>query len=500
LRVKGYNGLHGADITHYTLLNLTVDDRIQSFTPFLITRLGTRTVILGRSWLAENRILLNCAQRKLYWPPDLPPMFSYAKNTEVLLRSSDCTTVNRYHQYDAARRDRKLDEYWSKQPERPLRTTSTLSANLIILCRPASPVRRPSEADYKPQTPVNSCELLSTPATSSIATFKKDTDAALRRMEKDLKSSLPPTPPTPKRRPKPLWQPKATRTPAAIEIRPISGTALNFICKNYADYELFSVTMQEVDSLLDQKREQKQGRDDLNSLIAQLLASTDRKAAIYSILNLEAAEPPVPDKYKDYAHVFSKAESNILPPHRLYDHKIQLEADGASSLCYSPLYKISAKELETVKEYLTDNLAKGFIEPSQVPFAAPVLFVKKPNGSLRFCIDFCALNALTRKDRYPLPLIDETLARIASAKVFTKLDIRQVFHWIRMDPDSEEYTTFRTRYGAYKCKVMPFGLTNGPATYQRYMNDVLFDYLDVFCTAYLDDILIYSDNELEYTA
>jgi hypothetical protein len=149
---------------------------------------------------------------------------------------------------------------------------------------------------------------------------------------------------------------------------------------------------------------------------------------------------------------------------------------------------------------LTDNLAKGFIEPSQAPFAAPVLFVKKPNGSLRFCIDFRTLNTLTHKDRYLLLLIDETLARISNTKVFTKLDIRQAFHRIRMDPASEEYTIFRTRYGAYKCKVMPFGLTNKPATYQRYMNDVLFDYLDIFCTAYLDDILIYSDNELEYTA
>jgi hypothetical protein len=111
LRVKGYNGLNGADITHYILLNLTVDDRIQSFTLFLITRLGTCTVILGRSWLAENRILLNCVQRKLYWPPDLPPTFSYAKNTEVLLRSSDRIIVDRYHQYDTMYRDRKLDKY-----------------------------------------------------------------------------------------------------------------------------------------------------------------------------------------------------------------------------------------------------------------------------------------------------------------------------------------------------------------------------------------------------
>jgi len=122
--------------------------------------------------------------------------------------------------------------------------------------------------------------------------------------------------------------------------------------------------------------------------------------------------------------------------------------------------------------------------------------VKKPSGGLRFYIDYRRLNALTRKDRYPLPLINETLARLGRARIFTKFDIQQAFHRIRMHPDSEDLTTFRTRYGAYKCKVLPFGLTNGPATYQRYMNDILFDYLDDFCTAYLNDILIYSKNEL----
>jgi hypothetical protein len=109
------------------------------------------------------------------------------------------------------------------------------------------------------------------------------------------------------------------------------------------------------------------------------------------------------------------------------------------------------------------------------------------------------LNVLTRKDRYPLPLIDKTLMRLAKAKVFTKLDICQAFYCICIDPASEEYTTFRICYGAYKYKVMPFGLTNSSATYQHYMNNILFNYLDVFCTAYLDDILIYSENELKYT-
>jgi hypothetical protein len=136
---------------------------------------------------------------------------------------------------------------------------------------------------------------------------------------------------------------------------------------------------------------------------------------------------------------------------------------------------MSAEELEIVKKYLVENLDKGFIEPSHA-YAAPILFVKKADGSLRFYIDFRKLNLLTKKDRYPLPLIDETLARIERAKLFTKLDIRQAFHRIRMHPDSEELTTFRTRFiRAYRCKVLPFGLTNGPATYQRYINDVLLE-------------------------
>jgi hypothetical protein len=207
----------------------------------------------------------------------------------------------------------------------------------------------------------------------------------------------------------------------------------------------------------------------------------------------------LPKEYQEFADVFSKEASNQLPPYRTHDHKIQLKnADSLNDIGYSLLYHYSAVKLKEVKRYITENLDKGFIDTSQAPFASPILFVKKKDGSLRFCIDYRKLNNLTCKDRYLLPLISETLARIARAKIFTKLDIRQAFHCIRMSPESEELTTFRMRYGAYKCKVLPFGLTNGPATYQWYMNDILFDYLDVFCTAYLDDILIYSEDLLEH--
>ncbi len=106
-----------------------------------------------------------------------------------------------------------------------------------------------------------------------------------------------------------------------------------------------------------------------------------------------------------------KTESNKLAPHCLYDYQIELEKDASTSdLKFYLLYRILSKELEVVKKYLVKNLDKGFIESSQAPFAAPVLFTKKPDRSLRFYIDFKKLNLLTKKDRYPLPLIDKTLA------------------------------------------------------------------------------------------
>jgi hypothetical protein len=149
-----------------------------------------------------------------------------------------------------------------------------------------------------------------------------------------------------------------------------------------------------------------------------------------------------------------------------------------------------------MRDYLFANLAKGFIVSSQALFASLVLFARKSNGLLRFCVNYYKLNALTKKNRYPLLLIDKTLARLNRAKVFTKLDIRQVFYRIRISLESKELIVFRTCYGLFEYRVLPFGLTNSPATFQSYINNALQDLLDVTCTAYLDDILIYSEDEL----
>ncbi|KAI0997949.1 hypothetical protein K3495_g10242 [Podosphaera aphanis] len=156
---------------------------------------------------------------------------------------------------------------------------------------------------------------------------------------------------------------------------------------------------------------------------------------------------------------------------------------------------MSRDELLILRKILTELLDKNYIRASSSPAGAPVLFVRKPGGGLRFCVDYRALNATSRADRYPLPLIKETLAKLSKAKWFTKLDVRSAFHKLGIKGD-EWKTAFRTRFGLFKWMVMPFGLDGAPASFQRYINETLREYLDDFCSAYVDDVLIYTEGNL----
>ena len=146
---------------------------------------------------------------------------------------------------------------------------------------------------------------------------------------------------------------------------------------------------------------------------------------------------------------------------------------------------MSSQKLDVVKRYLDSHLAKGFIQASSAPYSSPVLFVKKPGGGIRFCVDYRRLNAITKKDRYPIPLIEETLAQLEGAKYFTKIDIHQAFYRIKMSKDSKELTTFLIRFGTFKYLVMPFGLCNRLASWQHLINNILFDFLYRFIQTYL---------------
>ena len=133
---------------------------------------------------------------------------------------------------------------------------------------------------------------------------------------------------------------------------------------------------------------------------------------------------------------------------------------------------MSQNELKAPKEWIEDILAKEFIRPSSSPAASPMLFVKKKEGSLRPCLDYRGLNKGTIKDRYPLPLIDETLTRIAKAQIVPKIDIRDTYNRIRIKEGDKWKTALHTRYSLFEFLVMPFGLTNAPATFQRYVNEL----------------------------
>ena len=165
---------------------------------------------------------------------------------------------------------------------------------------------------------------------------------------------------------------------------------------------------------------------------------------------------------------------------------------------WSPLYSMSADELKVLKAYIEKMVDKNFIRASSSSAASPVLFAKKPGSGLRFCVDYRALNAITVKNQYPLPLIKETLERVCKAKIFSKIDIIAAFNKLRIKEGEEWKTAFRTRYGLYEYLVMPFRLANGFSSFQNYINDVLHGMLNIFCTAYINDILIYSNSKKEH--
>ncbi len=154
-------------------------------------------------------------------------------------------------------------------------------------------------------------------------------------------------------------------------------------------------------------------------------------------------------------------------------------------------------ELETLKAYIENNLASGFIRPSKSPAGAPIFFDKKPDNGLRLCVDYRGLNNLTIKNWYPLPLVEESLDRLGWARCFTQLDLTNAYHQIRIWEGDEWKTAFRTHYGYFEYQVMPFGLTNALTTFQGYINKILTEKLHVFVIVYLDDILIYTKNKGE---
>ncbi len=202
---------------------------------------------------------------------------------------------------------------------------------------------------------------------------------------------------------------------------------------------------------------------------------------------LDAARARTLSAFKD---VFPEALPDGLPPSREVDHRIELKPGSTPQS--RPTFRLSATELVELKKQLEELVKAGFIQPSKSPFGAPILFVKKKDGTMRMCVDYRALNNITIKNSYPLPRIDELFDRLQGAQYFSKIDLRSGYHQIRIHPDDVPKTAFRTRYGHYEFLVLPFGLTNAPGTFMHLMHQTFRAFLDDFVLVFLDDILIYS--------
>jgi hypothetical protein len=181
-----------------------------------------------------------------------------------------------------------------------------------------------------------------------------------------------------------------------------------------------------------------------------------------------------------------------MPPDSDIEFIIELQP-GTTSISKRS-YRMPPNELAELKIQLQDLLDKGFIRPSASPWGCPALFVKKKDNSLRLCMDYRPLIAVTIKNKYPLPRIDIPFDQLAGAKVFSKIDLRSSYHQIKIRPSDIPKTAFSTRYGLYEYLVMSFGLTNAPAYFMYLMNSVFMKELDKFVVVFIDDILIYSKN------
>ncbi|MBW0528447.1 hypothetical protein O181_068162 [Austropuccinia psidii MF-1] len=196
-----------------------------------------------------------------------------------------------------------------------------------------------------------------------------------------------------------------------------------------------------------------------------------------------------PSSHHHYLDVLSKVKAEKIPPHHACNHHIELEK---SLPPFGVIYSLSNQESETLRAYISENVGKGFIKPSSFSTGEPVLFVKKKDGGLRFCVDYHKLNSVTRNKEYPVPPMNQLLTVFDGSSILSDADLHGAYKLPRIKESDENLTAFRTKYGSYEYLGMPFGLINASSCFQNLVSDIFLDIVDVYVVVYLDDIIVFS--------
>jgi hypothetical protein len=450
-------------ITHKTLPASMIVGRHHEKIHFFVTNIGHHSIILGTPWLKKHN-------PSIHWPNSTIDFNSDFCKTKCITRPQHSNTNIQQHQSTVTSINSNRQPLCPDETSQPkLGRTRTFESSL------ETPEQKPGRTHIRPaldETSEQKQECTRIPSVFDEASQQKLEctlipevleEASMRKQESTRSAQIP-------------------KPSSKLAIGSIGLRSLNYLIKT-----------RQVESII---------ALDLNESGLKLPPSPDLSlnGKKVSVSTLDPApdtfDNTIPVEFQDYSDVFSKISADKLPEHGQYDHTIPLESGTKPP--FGRIYGLSEVELKALDEYLKDNLAKGFIRPSSSPAGAPILFVKKSDGSLRLCVDYRGLNKITIKNRYPLPLIQENLDRLKHAKYFTKIDLRGAYNLIRIAAGEEWKTAFRTRYGLFEYLVMPFGLTNAPASFQQLMNEVLREYLDNSVIVYLDDILIFSNTREEH--
>ena len=395
--IRGFDGKPAPSITHAIYLTLTVQGHTELLAPFLITKLGQHPLILGKSWMQKHGVILSMSCDKLtFWPRHCqhPGSLPAVVNTLVELHLS--TSAH-------------------------LRANATMPSALHVdnPTTSSTALAEPQNVHTKAKNSKKSKKLNAIETPQTIPGMQPMYRGVSKLADKEGEKYVVPA----KRILKPVIVPKP-KVELADETKPINlafigGAPFTYLAKQ-KDVEIFAISMRNIEYQLEKATK----------------TPIDPKTV-------------VSEEYHKFLDVFSKEASDTLSEHSKYDHRIRF-LEGYKNHGNSLLQAMSKPKLQFMKKFVEEHLKKGFIEASSAPCLSSIILAVKPGGGVQFCVDYRRLNELTVKDAYPIPLIEKTLAQLKNAKVFTKIDIRQAFHKLQMAADSEDYTTFSCRFGAFK--------------------------------------------------